>query len=89
MSRFRLVASRNLRCRGEDFRRSVVAGTYFREWSPSELRRCAHDALGHLASHRCGPGSVPGLGTGRMCERLSVTCRMSVDSSGCSGFLHE
>ena len=27
VSRFRLVVSRNLRCRGEDFRRSVVAGT--------------------------------------------------------------
>ena len=43
-----------------------------------------------LASHRCGPSSIPGLGRGRMCEKVSsVTCRRSVVSSGCSGFLHQ
>ena len=46
----------------------------------------------HLSKfvHRCGPSSIPGLGRGRMCEKVSsVTCRRSVVSSGCSGFLHQ
>ena len=48
-----------------------------------------YDALDHLASHHCGPGSVLGLGMGRMCESLSVPCHRSVVSSGYSGFLHQ
>ena len=35
-------------------------------------RRCPHDALGHLASHHCGLGSVRGHGHGRMSEGLSL-----------------
>ena len=54
------------------------------------LGRRSHCALAHFASHRCGPSSIPGLGRGRMCEKVSsVTCRRSVVSSGCSGFLHQ
>ena len=50
----------------------------------------SHCALARFASHRCGPSSIPGLGRGRMCENVSsVTCRRSVVSSGCSGFLHQ
>ena len=33
--------------------------------------RYPHDASDHLASHRCGAGSVQGLGIGRMCEGVS------------------
>ena len=40
---------------------------HIRSIKPSELRRCSHDALDHLASHRCSPGSALGLGLGRMC----------------------
>ena len=41
-------------------------------------------------SGRATNSSIPGLGRGRMCEKVSlVTCRRSVVSSGCSGFLHQ
>ena len=39
-----------------------------------QLRRCSHEALGHLALHHSGLSSVLGLGTGRwQTESLSVT----------------
>ena len=36
----------------------------------SESSGAAVAALAHFASHHCGPSSIPGLGSGRMCEKF-------------------
>ena len=60
-------------------RKSNIHGTDQNDQSQDQLqkhafkryRRRSPHALAHFASHRCGPGSIPGLGCrGRMCEKF-------------------
>ena len=75
----------------------TVAGCYLHTTRTPPLTKICIQAqeipavmdIGYLPAHRCGTGSVLGLGTGSVCECFSGTCRRPVVFSGSSGFLHQ